>query len=642
MFDFVHKNKRLVQFILALIALPFAFFGVDSYVRTMGGDKDVATVGGQPVTPQDYENALRNQQAQMQRMLGKNYDPAMFDNPEVKQQVLEGVVNQRLLQVVGQELKLTASDAEVNKVISNIPDFQEDGKFSDKKAAEVLQANRLTVPGFRSNVRNDLAMQTLQDPLARSGFASAAQVALYQLLTEQGREVQVATLDVNAFMALAKIDDAAIKAEYEKSPDSFRAPEQVKIEYLQLNQAAFVSTLSVTGEEVKAEYEKRVKEFSAPEERRASHILLSVDKDDKGQLKAASKDAAKTEADSLVKQVGASAETFATLAKAKSKDPGSAAQGGDLGFFGRGQMVKPFEEAVFSMKPGEVRGPIESDFGYHIIRLTEVKAERVKPLDEVKAQIEGELKQQKASKLFAENAEKFQNRVYEAGSSYAKLAEELKLEVKKTDWMSRAQVQAIAGGNQKFAQTVFAPANVAAKKNSEAIDLGNNSLISARVLEHKPSAVRPLDDVKAQIQIQLQRRAATELAAKAGAEKLALLAAGKDAGVTFAAAQKLLRQQPAPNINQALLKSVFAADLSKGEATAGGANDSGGYTLVKVLKVVQPEALAADKAKSLAQRLSGQNAGDLSNAYIGALKERVKVDIKKGAIPDKAAETKQG
>ena len=642
MFDFVHNNKRLVQFMLALVALPFAFFGVDSYVRTMSSDKDVATVGGQAVTPQDYENALRNQQAQMQRMLGKNYDPAMFENPEVKQQVLDGVVNQRLLQVVGQDMKLAASDAEVNKVISNIPDFQEDGKFSEKKAAEILQANRLTVPGFRSNVRNDLAMQTLQDPLGRSGFASVAQVGLYQKLTEQGREVQVATVDVNAFMAQAKIDDAAIKAEYEKSPDSFRAPEQVKIEYLQLDQAAFLSTVTVSPDDTKGEYAKRVKEFSAPEERRASHILLSVEKDDKGQPKAASKDAAKAEAEALMKQVGSTADSFATIAKAKSKDPGSAAQGGDLGFFGRGQMVKSFEEAVFSMKPGELRGPIESDFGFHIIRLTEVKPERVKPLDEVKAQIEGELKQQKASKLFAENAEKFQNRVYEAGDSYTKLAEELKLEVKKTDWLSRAQVLAIAAGNQKFAQTVFAPANVAAKKNSEAIDLGNSRLISARVLEHKPSAVRPLDEVKAQIQIQLQRRAATELAAKAGAEKLALLAAGKDAGVTFAPAQKLVRQQPAPNVNQALLKSVFAANLTAGEAAVGGANDAGGFTLVKVLKVVEPEALAGDKAKSLAQRLAGQNAGDLTSAYLGALKERVKVEIKKGAIPDKAAEPKQG
>lgn len=646
MFDFVHKNKRIVQFILALLVLPFAFVGVDSYVRNMSGDKDVASVGGQSITPQDFENALRSQQEQMRRMLGKNFDPAMFENQEVRQQVLDGVVNQRLLQVASQDLKLTAPDDQLRKTILEIPDFQDGGKFSEARYDEVLKANGLNRLAYEQRLRGDLAQQPLQDVLARTNFASAAQVGLYQKLTEQAREIQVATIDVNAYLAQAKVDDAQIKAEYEKSPDSYRAPEQVKIEYLQLSQAAFQGATMTSPEEIKAEYEKRVKEFSAPEERRASHVLLSFDKDDKGQPKAASKDAAKAEADALMKQLaGATAEKFAEIAKLKSKDPGSAAQGGDLGFFGRGQMVKPFEEAVFSMKPGEVRGPVESDFGYHIIRLTDIKAERTRPLEEVRAQIDSELKAQKAGKLFNENAEKFQNRVYEQGDSYTRIAEELKLTPKKTDWLTRAQVQALAAGNQKFAQTVFSPANVAAKKNSEAIDLGNNSLISARVLEHKPSAVRPLDEVKAQISQQLQRRLATELAAKAGAEKLAAAKSGNEAGLAFSPVQKLLRQSPLPNVNQPLAKLVFAADVTKGPTVVGGSNDAGGYTIAKVIKVVEPEAAAADKLKSLGQRLAGQGGADLTNAYLGALKEHIKVEIKKGAIPDKvdkAAEPKQG
>lgn len=179
-------------------------------------------------------------------------------------------------------------------------------------------------------------------------------------------------------------------------------------------------------------------------------------------------------------------------------------------------------------------------------------------------------------------------------------------------------------------QTVFAPANIAAKKNSEAVDLGNNSLISARIVDYKASAVRPLDEVKAQITAQLQRKLATELAAKAGAEKVAAVAAGNDSGLSFGATQKLLRQAPVANVNQSLSKQVFAADLSKGGAVVGGANDAGGYTVVKVLKVVDPEAATADKLKSLAQRLSGQSGGDLTNAYLGALKEHIKVEVKKG------------
>ena len=636
MFDFVHKNKRLVQFILALLVLPFAFVGVDSYVRSATGEKDVATVGGESISPQDFENALRAQQQQMQRALGKNFDPAMFDNPEVRQQVLDGVVNQRLLQVTAQEMKLTAPDAQLRKVILEIPDFQDSGKFSETKYDEVLKLNGLNRASYEQRLRGDLAQQPMQDALSRTNFASAAQTGLFQKLTEQAREIQVATVDPAAFMALAKVDDAQVKAEYDKSPDSYRAPEQVKIEYLQLNQAALLSAVIVSADEIKGEYDKRVKEFSAPEERRASHILLSFEKDDKGQPKAASKDAAKIDADAVMKLVtGVTAEKFAELAKQKSKDPGSAAQGGDLGFFGRGQMVKPFEEAVFAMKAGEIRGPVESDFGYHIIRLTEVKAERTRALDEVRAQIESELKQQKANKLFSESAEKFQNRVYEQSDSYARIADELKLAAKKTDWLTRSQVQALAAGNAKFSQAVFSAASVAAKKNSEAIDLGSNSLISARVLEHKASAVRPLDDVKAQISLQLQRRLATELAVKAGIEKVAAAKLANEAGLTFTPAQKLLRQSPLPNVNQALSKSIFATDVSKAPAITGGVNDAGGYTVVKVLKVVEPEVATPDKLKSLNQRLAGQSGGDLTTSYLGALKDRVKVVLKKGAIPEK-------
>jgi peptidyl-prolyl cis-trans isomerase D len=638
MFDFVHKNKRLVQFVLALMVLPFAFVGVDSYVRQIGNDKDLATVAGQAVSAQEFENALRNQQDQMRNILGRNFDPAMFDNPEVRQQVLDGVINQRLLQVKATDLSLTAPDAELRRVILDVPAFQDAGKFSESRYDEVLKANGLSRAGYEQRLRSDLGQQPLQDALSRSNFASTSQVSLYQQLTEQGREVQVAVITSDAYLSKVKVDDAKVREEYDVKQDSYRAPEQVKIEYLQLNQSAFASQAAVSADELKTEYDKRVKEFSAPEERRASHILLPVEKDDVGKPKAESRDAAKMEAEALMKQAGSSAEKFAEIAKAKSKDPGSAAQGGDLGFFGRGQMVKPFDDAVFAMKPGEVRGPIETDFGFHIIRLVDVKPERIRPLDEVKAQLETELKQQRASKLFNESAEKFQNRVYEQGDGYVKLAEELKLEVKKTDWLTRSQVQAIAAGNQKFAQTVFAPSSISTKRNSEAVDLGNNSLISARVVEHKPSSVRPFDEVKAQIATQLQRRAATEMAASDGAEKVKLAASGGNPGVTFSASQKLLRQNNVPGVNAALNKQVFAADISKGIAVVGAPNDAGGYSIVRVLKSVEAEVPNAEKLKSLAQRLSGQSGADLTNAYLMALKDSIKVEIKKGATPAKAVD----
>jgi peptidyl-prolyl cis-trans isomerase D len=633
MFEFVHKNKRFVQFLLALMILPFAFVGVDSYMKQLGSDQDLASVAGKPVTAPEFENALRAQQEQMRGMLGRNYDPAMFESPDVRQQVLDSVINQRLLQAKAVDLSLTAPDAELKRVILEIPSFQDNGKFSETVYDDVLKRNGRTRLSFEQAMRTDLSQQPLQDALARSGFASASQVALFQQITEQGRSIQVATLPADANLSKVKIEDAKVREEYDAKQDAFRAPEQVKIEYLQLSQASILPLVSVGADEIKAAYDVRLKEFSAPEERKASHVLLSVEKDDKGKPKSDSRDAAKAEAEALIKQAGSSAEKFAELAKSKSKDPGSAAQGGDLGFFGRGQMVKAFDDAVFSMKPGEVRGPIETDFGFHVIRLVDVKAERIRPLEEVKAQLETELKQQSASKRFNDNAEKFQNRVYEQSDSYSKLAEELKLEVKKTEWMTRSQVQAIAAGNQKFAQAMFAPAAVAAKKNSEAIDLGNNSLISARVIDYKPSEVRPFDDVKAQILTQLQRRAATELTLKIGQEKLKAIAGGAaDTALTFSPVQTLLRQRGSPGINAALTKEIFAADVSKGVAYVGGANDGGGYTITRVVKVVEPEIADAEKNKSLSQRLVGQNGADVTTAYLTALKDSIKVQIRPGAI----------
>jgi peptidyl-prolyl cis-trans isomerase D len=638
MYDFVYKNKRIVQVILALMVLPFAFVGVDSYVRNIGNEQDVATVAGKPVTPVEFENALRSQQDQMRNILGRNFDPTMFETPEVRQQVLDGVINQRLLSERALSLSLTAPDAELKRVILEIPQFQEDGKFSESRYKEALKGIGQSPLQFEQRMRTDIAMQPMQDALARSAFVGGAQTAAYQRLTEEAREVQVAMIAPEAYLSRAKVEDADIRAEYDKNPDAYRAPEQIKIEYLQLSQAALGSQVSVTAEEIKSEYETRKKEFSAPEERRSSHILLNVDKDDKGVAKADSLAAMKAKAEAIIKQVGSDAAKFAEVAKTESKDPGSAAQGGDLGFNARGVMVKPFDEAVFSMKAGEVRGPVVSEFGVHIIRLVDVKAERIRPFDEVKAQLETETKQARASKLFSESAEKFQNRVYEEADGFAKVAADLKLTPVKTDWLTRGQVQAIAAGNQKFAQAVFLPANIATKKNMEAIDLGNNSMISARVLEHKASAVRPFDDVKAQITTQLQRRAATELATKDGVEKTKLAANGSDAGLSFGAAQKLTRQSQVPGVNASLSKQVFAADVSKGLAYVGAPSDAGGFSVVRVVKAIDAEVANAEKIKGVAQRLAQQSSADINNAYLTSLKDSIKVEIKKGVTPAKAVD----
>ncbi|MDW8311357.1 MAG: SurA N-terminal domain-containing protein [Burkholderiales bacterium] len=639
MFDFVYRNKRLVQIILALLVLPFALVGIDSYVRGTTADNHLALVDGQPISPAEFDQALRNQQEQMRQLLGSGFDAKMFDSPEVRQQVLDGLINQRVLQARTQQLRLTATDSQLQQVIRDQPVFQEGGQFSLARYDEVLRANGFTRLSYEARLRQELAQQALSESLMRGGIVGATQAALFQRLTEQSREVQVAILDPSAFLAQAKVDEAAVRAEYDRSPDSYRSPEQVRLEYVIFSQAQLAAAVTVPEAELRAQYESRRKEFALPEERRASHILLVWEKDAQGKPKPESKALIRQEAETLARELAkADAASFAAAARQKSKDPGSAAQGGDLGFFPRGQMVKPFEEAVFSMKPGEVQGPVETEFGYHVIRLTEIKPEQIKPFEAVRAQLEGELRQQKAAKLFAEGAEKFQNRVYEVPDSYRQIAEELKLEIKQTDWLTRAQVQALASGSAKFAEVVFSPASTSGKRNSEAIDLGHSALISARVLEHKPAAVRPFDEVKAEISAMLQRRAASELAAKEGAARLAALQAGGTVKLDFGTPQRLTRQGSLPGINAPLRRAVFAADLSRAPAYVGAVNDAGGYTIVRVNKAIEPAASDARKLGEDARRLAQQLNAELQQAYLAALKELIEVKVKPaGAALGKAA-----
>src|SRR5207249_3976113 len=283
--------------------------------------------------------------------------------------------------------------------------------------------------------------------------------------------------------------------------------------------------------------------YSKPEERQASHILVAV-KSDAGEEQ---KIAAKKKAEDIAAQARKAPSQFAEIAKKNSEDPGSAGQGGDLGFFARdGSMVKPFEDAVFTAKQGDIVGPVQTDFGWHVIKTTSIKPGRTLSFDEARPGIEQDLKRQKASRKFVETAEQFQNLVYEQSESLQPAAKALNLQVQTTPFITRAQVQALGRNNAKFVQAVFNPEALQSKRNTEAIDVGQNTLMAARVIEHKAASPRPFDEVKMEIRRQLERNTASELAQKAGKEKLAMLEQGKDAGLSFGKSVTLTRSQPQP------------------------------------------------------------------------------------------------
>ena len=634
MFDLVSKHKTVAQVILFLLTIPFLFFGVDYYFRGGAGEGTVATVGGDKITQADFAESMREQGDQMRRSMGKNFDPAMFDSPEVRFALLDMLVNQRLLTGKARAEKFRVSDAQLQQVIGAIPAFQEEGRFSPERYRQLLTSQNMSPPMFEQRMRQELTVGAVQEPVASANIVARPSALKYLGLLEQQREVAVAPVELEPFLKDIKIDEAQVREFYDKNPTAFQTPEQARIEYALLTQDALTAQAAVDASEIKKQYDANVKQYTAPEERSAAHILIPIKPDAKDDAKAA----AKKLADDVYAKAKATPAKFGELAKEYSKDPGSAEQGGDLGSFGRGAMVKPFEDAVFAAKAGDLLPPVLSDFGWHIIKVNSVRPARTQPFEEVKAQIESELKKQKAAQKFATSADQFQNLVYEQADSLNGVGKALDLKIETTPLITRSQAQALGLGNPKFVQALFSPESIQGKRNTEAIEVAPNTLIAGRIVEYKPAAPRPFADVKEEIRTQLMRKAGSELAQKAGSEKLKLLNGGKsdkDAGVTFGKPITVGRGQFQAGLPPDVLTRVFQANPDKLPSYTGATNERGGFSIVKVLKVLTPS--DGDKARvdMASSRLSEQLGREMLAAYMASLKAKADVKINQANLEKK-------
>jgi len=626
MFDAVRNNKRIVQVFLGLITLPFAFWGVESYIRNAASSNDVASVGDSKISRQQYAEAWRNQQERLRQTMGPNYNPAMMESPEARLAVVNSLIDQRVLLLEASKRRLMASDDLLRDVISKIPALQEDGKFSLARYESALKSQGLTQAGFEAQLRQDLTLQQLVGGVSETGMVAAA--AAEAMLRIQSEERQVAELRIVPEQFAAQVKPTLEDAQkfYEEHKSSFEIPEQVRAEYVQLSLDALLSQVTVSAEEVKSWYEGHKDRYQQAEERRASHILIPAGND---------LAKAKAKAEEVLKEVQQNPGKFADIAKKESQDPGSASKGGDLGFFGKGMMVKPFEEAVFSLKEGQLSGLVQSDFGFHIIKLTGIKGGKVKTFDEVKADIEAELKRQAASRKFAEAAETFSNQVYEQADSLKPVADRFKLPVVQSGWFSKRGGQnAGVLGNEKLLAALFSDDAVKNKRNTDAVEVAANTLVAARVAEYKPASVKPFDSVKAQIEDILKLQQSTALARKTGEEKLAQLKAGDDR-LAWALVKNVSRLEGSRQVPSGALQVIFKTDVTKLPAYTGVEfPNNGGYTLYKIMKVTQPQVLDEGKRKVLQKEYTTLIAQEDFAAYLAALRSRYKVEVNKAALED--------
>ena len=627
MFEFIRTHRRLMQFLLLLIIVPsFAFVGLESYLRMSDRDTTVAKVAGQDISQREWDAAQSRQLERFRQMFGEQFNPAMFDTPDARQSTLDGLLAQKALSSHVTKNHLTVSDDQLRNTILEIQGLTNpDGSFDKQRYQALLSAQGLTPDRFEANLRHELAMQQVNLSIQNSAFAPKAVASRITSLNQQVREVQELMLGWQDFKSQVKITDAMVNEFYNKNTAQFEVPETVKIEYLVLSPDVVESRIEVVEADIKTFYEQNIARYKTPEQRRASHILINAPKD----ASAADKAAAKAKAEKILEQVRKSPGDFAKLAKENSQDSVSAERGGDLNFFGKGDMVRPFEDAAFALKEGEISGLVQSDFGFHIIRVTGIKAPATRELSEVKANIAAEIKRQQSGKKYAEMAEIFTNMVYEQSDSLKPVADKLGLKIETAQNLTRApsaMLPKMAAYNQpKFLNAVFSDDAIRAKRNTEAVEVGASVLIAGRVVEHTPVTKIPVSEVRTLIEERLLGLESEKLAVKAGQARLAELGSNGDAG--FSVPRPVSRNN-ASGLPPSAVTAIMKADASKLPAYVGVPVPGRGYAIYRVNKISE-EAIDEEARKAEQQQVSEFLAAQEMSAYMDVIKKRAKAEILK-------------
>jgi peptidyl-prolyl cis-trans isomerase D len=631
MFESIQKHKRILMFFTSALVIPsFVITGVYSWNRMTSADNAVATIGGESISPQQLDAALRERGEQLRQALGNNYDPKMLDSPAARAAVLEGMLAERSLAMAARKDNAFVSDAYVREVIVQVPQFQNGGKFSYDTYKTILASQGMNEYIFEQRVRDDLLRQTLARAVSDSAIVPKFVLDRINRLDEEQREVRVRRFKAEDYLSQVNVTAQAINAYYESNRAGFQTPETVKAEYVVLALDDVAAHIAAPEAELKTYYEQNQSRFGEVEQRQAAHILITSG--DSGSAK--DKAGALKIAEEVLAKARARPDSFAQLAKEYSKDPGSAANGGDLGMFGRGMMVKPFEEAVFKLKQGDISDIVESDFGYHIIKLTAVKPASVKPFEQVRAELGKDYQRQQAQKKFAEAVETFTNTVYEQADSLKPVAEKLNLTIRAAAVVPKTGLPAQPNEPQYFSprvvQALFSTDAINKKHNTEAIEVAPNTFVSARVVEHHPAALRPLPEVQDSIKQMLVAQEAANLARAAAVKTMATLKqapsdAGFDAPITISRTQ-------AHNLPMQAVLAAMRAPADKLPVYVDSELEKGAYGIVQVLGVKASEpanSATPEQREARKQALLRQFEAVDDRSYLDALKTKYKAQVLK-------------
>jgi peptidyl-prolyl cis-trans isomerase D len=614
MFDFVRQHNKIMQFLLVLLIFPsFVLFGIDGYNRFREKGEAVAVVASQDVTQAEWDNALRIETQKLRESM-PNIDPKFMDSPEVKYEVLERIVRDKLLSTAASKLYLNVSDQKLASELQKNPTIaslrKPDGSLDLDRYKQLLASQGLTPESFEARMRSDLAMQQVIMGIAKGSFIPTKLRDVASSAFNENREIQVQVFKSDDYLNKVKPTQEELQAYYDKHTDQFQSQESADIEYVVLDLPTVEKSVSVNESELKAYFEQNSPKLGGQEERRASHILITVAKDASSEAKAK----ARAKAQELLAEVRKAPQSFAEVAKKNSQDPVSAAKGGDLDFFAKGAMVKAFEDAAFAMQKGQISDVVESDFGYHIIKLTDIKAPKAPSFEELRPSLEAQLRKQGAQKKFAEDAELFSNLVYEQSDSLKAVTDKLKLETHTFSSLTRSSSPAQIGPfkNPKLLSAIFSADCIEKKHNTEAVEVAPNNLVSARITKYVAARTLSFEEVKGKVESALEREQALKLAKRAGQEFQTIAndhpEGVKLTGSLFVSRQNLQKQP------QAVVEAALRAPTQTLPSWTGVDLGADGYAVIKVVKVVAQK----DDQSSNEKKPDDQNAAPVVQAFSAA------------------------
>lgn len=637
MFEFIRKHLKLVMIIFfPLVIIAFVLVGVDASMLTQRSPV-VAKVGGTSITQAQWDAAQR-QMADRARMNNPGLSAAFLDSPQQKYAVLEQLVRDEVLRTAMQDKRYYVSNALLARTLQANPNIAAlrtpDGRLDMTAYRNYLAANYgMTPETFENSMRYELGMQQVLNPIGEASVSTPAQAAPSIDAFFQRREVQIAEFLPSHYIDSVHVSDEQVAQYYEKNKDQFQQPEQVDVDYVVLDLASVAKQLPITDEELRQYYESNKTAYTShPEQRKVRHILINTT----ANMSAAQREEAKAKAEGILAQVQADPSKFAELAKDNSEDPGSRNNGGDLGFINRGDMVPAFEEAAFSLNKGQISGIVATEYGFHIIEVTDIKPAQVPSFEEIRDRIASDVKNSVARTRFIEAADTLRNVAHEQADSLEPAAQELQLSIQSAKGIGRDTNNDAPSffNNANLKEELFSSKLLDDKFNSDAIDVGNNQIVVARIAEHRPAQILPLDAVKDQAKHDLIAQEALSLAVQAGQN--AAQEWNTDPAKAKLQAPLIVSRLQTNGLSGQAIEQALLASASQLPVFVGLEQGKNGYLVVKVDRVIpanEPNQGQSEKDFKITQEqyFSGYNqslAQAQMKAYYNLLKQEYKVQIR--------------